>query len=59
MILDGGDWSGFCLEWQTPERIVTEKLGTPQGTNGYRFYLLLMELADPAGREIPQLEKEE
>ena len=59
MILDGGDRSSLCLEWKTPEGIVTENVGSPQGTNGYRFDLLLKELADPAGREIPQLEKEE
>jgi len=27
------------------------------GANGYRFDLILKELADPIGREIPELEK--
>ena len=57
MILDGGDSTDFAIEWQTEEGIITENLYTPQGTNGYRFYLLLKELADPIGREIPELEK--
>lgn len=59
MILDGGDSTDIAAEWQTEEGIVTEKLYDPQGTNGYRFSLLLMEIADPMGREIPELEKNE
>ena len=55
--LDGGDSTNLSAEWQTEEGIVTENLYNPQGTNGYRFYLLLKELADPAGRKIPELEK--
>lgn len=58
-ILDGGDTTEFSAEWQTEEGIVTENLYNPQGTNGYRLYLLLKELADPIGREIPELEKNE
>ena len=57
MILDGGDSTDFAIEWQTEEGIITENLYDPQGTNGYRFSLLLMEIADPVGREIPGLEK--
>lgn len=56
-VLDGGDSTNLSAEWQTEEGIVTENLYNPQGTNGYRFYLLLKELADPAGRKIPELEK--
>lgn len=59
MILDGGDSTDFAAEWQTEEGIVTENLYDPQGTNGYRFSLLLMEIADPMGREIPEFEKNE
>lgn len=59
MILDGGDSTDFAAEWQTEEGIVTENLYDPQGTNGYRFSLLLMGIADLMGREIPELEKNE
>lgn len=58
-ILDGGDSTEFSAEWKTEEGIITENLYNPQGTNGYRFSLLLMEIADPMGREIPELEKNE
>ncbi len=58
-ILDGGDSTDFSAEWQTEEGIVTENLYNPQGTNGCRLHLLLQELADPIGREIPELEKNE
>ena len=55
-ILDGGDSTDFSVEWQTEEGIITEKVSDPNGTNGYRLYLLLQELADPIGREIHGLE---
>ena len=58
-ILDGGDSTEISAEWQTEEGIVTENLYNPQGTNGYRLHLLLQELADPIGRDIPELEKNE
>lgn len=57
-VIDGGDVSVVTAEWQTENGIITEKLNSPQGTNGYRFYLLLKELADPEGREIPELLKQ-
>ena len=58
-ILDGGDSTDFSVEWQTEEGIITEKVSDPNVTNGYILYLLLQELADPIGREIPELEKNE
>lgn len=58
-ILDGGDKISVKAEWQTEEGIVTEVFNAPQGENGYRFDLILKELADPIGREIPELEKNE
>ena len=56
-ILDGGDSSDFSLEWMLEDgTVINEKFADPQGANGYRLYLLLKELADPVGREIPELE---
>ena len=60
MILDGGDSSDFSLDWMLEDgSIINEKFVDPQGVNGYRLYLLLLELADPVGREIPELEIKE
>lgn len=56
-ILDGGDKISVKAEWKTEEGIITEVFYAPQGENGYRFDLILKELADPIGREIPELEK--
>ena len=58
-ILDGGDHTEVSLEWKTEEGILSENVSDPNGTNGYRLHLLLQELADPIGREIPELEKNE
>ena len=58
-ILDGGDKISVKAEWQTEEGIVTEVFNAPQGENSYRFDLILKELADPIGREIPELKKNE
>ena len=58
-ILDGGDYTEVSLEWETEGGIITEKVADPNGTNGYRLHLLFKELADPVGREIPELEKNE
>ena len=58
-ILDGGDYTEVSLEWETEGGIITEKVADPNGTNGYRLRLLFKELADPVGREIPELEKNE
>ena len=56
MILDGGDSQDFSLDWMLEDgSIISEKFGTPQGNNGVRLYWLLCELADPIGREIPEL----
>ena len=60
MILDGGDSSDFSLDWMLEDgSVINEKFVEPQGTNGVRLYWLLCELADPIGREIPELEKNE
>ena len=55
-VLDGADYTEISLEWKTEDGIITEKVSDPNGTNGYRLYLLLQELADPIGREIHGLE---
>ena len=56
-ILDGGDKISVKAEWKTETGIITETFYAPLGANGYRFDLILKELADPIGREIPELEK--
>ena len=58
-ILDGGDKISVKAEWRTEEGIVTEVFNAPQGENGYRLDLIFKELADPIGREIPELKKNE
>ena len=55
-VLDGADYTEISLEWKSEGGIITEKVSDPNGTNGYRLYLLLQELADPIGREIHGLE---
>ena len=58
-VLDGADYTKISLEWKSEGGIITEKVSDPNGMNGYRLYLLLQELADPIGREIHELEKNE